>query len=153
MSRAALLLALPLLLACTKKEAPVADTSAAIADTSAAVGAPLNVAGSWNMSVMALDKDTVLTTYVLDATGDQAGWKMTFPGRDPLDIRVISVDADSVVTEVGPYESVLQKGAKVNLVHSALHLEGDKLVGSSVVHYDKKTADSVVNLRQEGTRK
>lgn len=152
MSRAALILVLPMLFACAKKEAPAVDTTAsAPADTAPA--APKSFAGNWDVKVMPVGKDTVLTTYLLNATSDSNGWKMTFPGRPPMDIQVLSLGADSAVTEVGRYESAISKGVIVISVHSSMHLEGDKLVGTSIVHYDRKTADSVVTLRQEGTRR
>ena len=150
MSRAALLLAFPLLFACTKKdEAPAADTSA----VAAAEPAAPSVAGSYAFTVMPTNRDTVISTYTLVATNDQNGWTLTFPGRDAIPVRVVSMSDDSIVTETGPFESSVYKGVKVNLVHTNLHWEGDKLVGTGVAHYDRKTADSVVNLRQEGTRK
>jgi hypothetical protein len=148
MARAALILVLPVVFACTKKdEVPAVDTAAM-----ATAPAPMDVAGKWSFKVMPQDRDTVLTTYVLDATNDETGWKLTFPGRDPLDVRVLSVSPDSIVTETGPYPSAVQKGVKVNMVHTNMHMEGDKLVGTAIAHYDKKTADSVVTLRQEGIR-
>ena len=150
MSRAALILALPLLFACTKKdEAPAADTSA----VAAAEPAAPSVAGSWAFTVMPADRDTVLSTYTLVATNDQNGWTLTFPGRDPIPVRVVLMSNDSIVTDTGPFESSVYKSVKVNLVHTNLHLDGDKLSGTGIAHYDRKTADSVVNLRQEGTRK
>ncbi len=152
MSRAVLLLALPLVFACTKKdEAPAADTSAPVAVEPAAPAAPA-VAGKWAVDVMPMDKDTVLATFVLDATADQTGWKLTFRGREAQDVRVISMSNDSIVTEFGPYSSAITKGAKVNLVHSVFTLSGDKFTGTAIAHYDRKTADSVVTLRQSGTR-
>ena len=150
MSRAALIFALPLLFACTKKdEAPVADTSAVVAAEPAAP----SIAGSWAFNVMPADRDTVLSTYTLVTTNDQNGWTLTFPGREPIPVRVVSMSNDSIVTETGPFESSVYKGVKTNLVHTNLHWEGDRLVGTGIAHYDRKTADSVVNLRQEGTRK
>lgn len=147
MSRAALLLALPLVFGCAKKdEAPAVDTSASVA------AATPSVAGKWAFTVMPEDRDTTLTTYVLDATGDQSGWTLTFPGREPIEVRVISMSADSIVTETGPFPSAVQKGATVKLVHSNLVLNGDNLTGMGIVHYDRTTADSVINLRQIGKR-
>jgi hypothetical protein len=150
MSRVALILVVPVLFACSKKETPAADTAAAVVETPAPATA--SVAGKWAFVVMPEGKDTVLTTYTLDATNDMTGWKLTFPGRDPLDVRVLSMDSDSIVTETGPYPSAIQNGVKVNLVHTNIHMDGVKLVGTAIAHYDKKTADSVVTLRQEGTR-
>lgn len=144
-----MILAVPLLFACTKKdEAPAADTSAPVA----AVTETPSVAGNWAFKVMPADRDTVLTTYTLVATNDQNGWTLTFPGRDPIEVRVLSMSNDSIVTETGPFPSAVQKGQTVNLVHTSMHLDGDKMSGNGIVHYARKTADSVVTLRQEGTR-
>lgn len=154
MSRAALLLVLPVLFACSKTETPAADTSAAAAPAAApaaATPAPMNVAGTWNVKVMPQDKDTVLLTYKLVATNDKTGWKLTLPNRPTMDARVTSMDNDSVVVENGPYQSVLRKAAQV-WTHSSMHMDGDKLVGTTVAHYNTKKADSVAMLRLEGTR-
>jgi hypothetical protein len=152
MSRAALLLVLPVMLACAKKEAPPADTSAmAAAVDTAAAPAPPNYAGKWTVNVMPEGKDSIVLTYPLEATNDKTGWKMTLPGREMMTPRVISVDNDSVVLENGPYQSVLRKNVMVS-THSAMHIEGDKLVGTTIAHYKTKGADSVVVLRTEATR-
>jgi hypothetical protein len=151
MSRAALLLIVPVLFACTKKDEAPVDTTTAVAPAAVAP-APMNVAGAWTVTVMPADKDTTLLVYSLDATNDMTGWKITLPNRAPMDVKVISMDNDSVVVENGPYPSVLQKGVNVT-THSAMHLEGDKLVGTTVAHYDSKGADSVRNLRTSGVRK
>jgi hypothetical protein len=152
MSRAALLLVLPVLFACSKKETPAADTSAAMAPAPAATApAPMNVAGNWSVKVMAEKKDTVLLTYPLVATNDKTGWKMTLPNREPMELRVVSMDNDSIVVDNGPYSSALRKNVMVT-THSSMHMEGDKLVGITIAHYNTKGADSVVVLRTEGTR-
>ena len=155
MSRAALLLILPVLFACSKTETPAADTSAAMAAAPAPAAmapAPMNVAGTWSVKVMPQAKDTVLLTYTLVATNDKTGWKITLPNRPTMDARVTSMDNDSIVVENGPYQSVLRKAVQV-WTHSAMHMEGDKLIGTTVAHYNTKTADSVTMLRTEGTRK
>jgi hypothetical protein len=69
-----------------------------------------------------------------------------------MEVRVLSMDNDSLVTEIGPYPSAIVKGATVKLVHTNSHVVGDKLTGSAIAHYDRKTADSVVVLRLDGTR-
>jgi hypothetical protein len=151
MSRAALLLVLPLVFGCAKKdEAPVADTSTAVA--AEPVAAAPSIVGKWAVNVMPEGKDTTVASYVLDAKEDQSAWTLTFPGMDPLPVRVISVTADSVVTEVGPFPSQVRKGETVNMVHSNFVLNGDNITGKSIVHYARKTADSVSTLRQTGTR-
>jgi len=151
MSRAALLLALPVMLACSTKEAPPADTSSAVTASATGAGPAMNVAGRWSVRVMPEDKDTTLLIYMLDATNERTGWKMTLPNRRPMDMRVLSMDGDSIVVENGPYSSALRQNVQVT-THSALWLDGDKLVGKTVARYATKGADSVVRLRTEGTR-
>ncbi len=152
MSRVALLLVVPVLISCSKKDTAPADTSAAMAPAAeAAAATTMNIAGKWSVNVMPEGKDSSLLIYMLEATNTKSGWKMTLPNRQPMDIRVLAMDNDSVVVENGPYSSALQKGVMVT-THSAMHMEGDKLVGKTVAHYDKKGADSVRVLKTEGTR-
>jgi hypothetical protein len=155
MSRAALLLAVPIMLACTKKAEPAADTTAVApapaAVAPAAAAAPVSYAGTWKVTVMPADKDTVILTYTLETTNDKSGWKLTFPGRAALTPKVASMDNDSVVVDNGPYSSALRKKVMVT-THSSMHMQGDKLVGMTTAHYATKSADSVVMLRTEGTR-
>jgi hypothetical protein len=154
MSRAALLFVVPVILACAKKEAPPVDTSAmTAAPETTALTAPVNYAGSWTVTVMPEAKDTVLLTYAFESTNDTTGWKITFPGRPTMEPRVVSMDNDSVVLDNGPYSSVLRKNVMVT-THSSMHMEGDKLVGRTIAHYSNtRSADSVVVLRTEATRK
>ena len=153
MSRAALLLVLPIVFGCTKKDGPAADTSAMApaAPAAAVTPAAMNVAGKWTVVVMPAAKDTTVLTYTLDATNEKAGWKMTLPGRQAMDIRILSMDGDSIVSENGPYSSALRKGVMVT-THSTMHMEGEKLVGTTIAHYATKGADSVLNLRTVGTK-
>jgi len=109
-----------------------------------------SVAGTWNMRTMAAGSDSVLVSYQMVATADSTGWAFHFPKRDPVAIRVLAVAGDSIVTEAGPYQSVLRNGAKVT-TNSVLRLQDGKLVGTTVAHYTAGP-DSVRNLRAEGTR-
>jgi hypothetical protein len=160
MSRAALLLIVPVLMSCTKKDAAPADTSSAMGAASApaaatapapAAATPMNVAGKWTVNVMPEGKDSSVLVYTLEATNDRTGWKMTLPNRKPMDVRVTSMSNDSVVVENGPYSSALQKGVMVT-TNSVMHMEGDKLVGKTIAHYSMKGPDSVRVLRTVGTR-
>jgi Zn-dependent protease with chaperone function len=154
MSRAALLLVVPVMLACSKKEEPAADTSAAMAAAPAAAApaaAPMNVAGNWTVTVKPEKKDSVLLTYKLVTTNDKTGWKMTLPNRPEMEPRVTWMDNDSIVIENGPYSSVLRKSTMVT-THSTMHMEGDKLVGVTIAHYNTKGADTVAILRTEAVR-
>jgi hypothetical protein len=150
MSRVALLVVVPMVLAaCSKKEAPPADTAAAVAPPPAP--APVNYAGTWTVNVMPETKDSVVLTYKLESTNEKTGWKLTLPGRPVMEPRVISMDNDSVVLENGPYSSALRKNVQVT-THSAMHMEGDKLVGTTIAHYNTKGADSVTTLRTSGSK-
>jgi len=149
MSRAALLLVVPLLLGCTpREEAPMADTTA-MADEAAA---PMNYAGTWTVNVMPETQDTVLLSYDLVTTNEQTGWSLTLPDREPEMPRIISMNSDSVVVENGPYPSVFRPNVMVT-TYSTMWLEGDRLIGRSIARYATTDADSVVRFRTVGTRK
>lgn len=150
MSRAALLLVLPVVIACSKKDESAADASTAMTPTVAAP-AGMNLEGKWSVRVMPEDRDTTIIMYVLDATNTNKGWKVTLPNRDPMDIRVTHLDSDSIVTEIGPYSSALQKGVTVR-THSNVHLDGDKIVGRTIAHYETKGPDSLRVFRTEAVR-
>ena len=100
---------------------------------------------------MAESGDSTLVTYEMVASSDSSGWSLNFPKRKPVPVRIVAVEGDSIVTEAGPFESVLRKGIKVT-THSVNRLQDGKLVGTTTAHYATKDADSVRNLRFEGTR-
>lgn len=127
------------------------------ADTTAAVAAPpaislADVAGTWVVTAKAEGTDSVLVTTELMATGDTNGWMQHLPGRDPIPMRVVLVDADSIVTETGPYESVLRPGVQVT-TRGVMRLQDGRLVGTTVATYTGGTGEPVVRLTTEGTRK
>ena len=142
------------LVGCNKpKEEPPMESTAAAPETPAAP-APIalaDIAGKWSVRTMAESGDSTLVTFELVASGDTSGWSETFPKRKPVPIRVVAVDADSIVTEAGPFESVLRKGVKVTS-RTVNRLQDGKLVGTTTAHYATSGADSVRNLRFEGTR-
>lgn len=111
-----------------------------------------DLAGKWNMrSTPMTGRDTSPAVFVLTATGDTSGWVMTPRNRKPIPVRVVAVAGDSVVIEAGPYESILRKGVPV-VALSVLRMRGDSLVGTTTAHYATKRADSVLVLREVGTR-
>ena len=135
------------------------DTAAldTAAGTAAAMPAPpatvalSELAGRWNgRATPEAGSDTTPTTYTIVATADTTGWMMEFPGRAPLPMRV-RADADSIITEVGPYESVRRKGVQVT-TRSTMRRQGEQLVGTSVATYKSSGADSVLRLRMDATR-
>jgi hypothetical protein len=146
--------ALLVLAACSKPDAKVAtDTTTAAPMGAGATATPIalaDIAGNWTMQTMSATSDTVLLTYGLSLTADGAGSTITFPGRAPLPMRLTAA-GDSVIGEVGPYESALRKGVQVN-THTVFRLAGTELVGVGTAHYSVQGPDSLLNLRMKGTR-
>jgi hypothetical protein len=142
------------LVGCSKpKEEPPMESTAAAPEAPAAP-APIalaDIAGKWSVRTMAETGDSVLVSYELVTSSDTSGWSLNFPKRKPIPMRVVAVAGDSIVTEAGPFESALRKGIKVS-VQSVTRLQDGKMVGTTVAHYATTGADSVRNLRFEGTR-
>jgi hypothetical protein len=154
---AALVSSAVLLIACAKTEEKAADTAVTPAAAPAPAPAPppalslSSLAGKWTQTAKAEGTDSVLVTGEVNATADPAGWTMTFPGRQPIPMKV-STDADSLIVDAGPYDSILRKGVKVT-THGVYRMQGDKLVGKTIAHYTVSTADSVRRIDSELTRK
>lgn len=150
----AVCLCVGVLAGCAKKDDAAVDTTAA--DTGAVTTAPTpvnlaDVAGRWNLTaVPATGTDTTPTNSVITATSTTSGWTITFPGRPALPMRV-SVDADSIMSETGPYASVRRKGTQVT-TNAVMRLEGGRLVGRTTAHFNVKTPDSVLVLNTVATR-
>jgi hypothetical protein len=92
--------------------------------------------------------DTTTTVYQIQATAD--GLTYYLPDRDPVEATVIT-SGDSVIVESGPFESVRRDGVTVR-TNTVFRLDGDRLVGNIVAHYETSEADSVLRLHVEGTR-
>jgi hypothetical protein len=111
-----------------------------------------DVAGTWNMTGKNEAGDSTLVTYVMTATADMNGWSIKFADRpDPVPVRVVMVDGDSIVIEAGPYQSVLRPGVNV-ATHAAIRMQNGMLAGMTIARYSVQTADSVRMVRIEGTR-
>jgi hypothetical protein len=109
-----------------------------------------DMAGTWNVRSKVEGSDKELS-YDIVATADKSGWTLNFPNRDPIPLRIVAVEGDSVVYQAGPFESALRKGVQVN-TDVVARLQDGKLVGTTTAHYDVKGADSVATLTFEGTR-
>ncbi|MEI2721533.1 MAG: hypothetical protein V9E87_15655 [Gemmatimonadales bacterium] len=151
MRRLMLVLSTAVVMGCAKKEETPPET---VAEPPAPVApAPIDlaaVAGTWDVKTMGATSDSVLTTFTLEASADTAGWLMAFPKRTPMKLS-ITVSGDSIMSVSPEYESVLRKGVKVH-TNTVWRLVGDKLVGHTVAHYAGAGADSVLQLRSEGTK-
>ncbi|HEX9755406.1 MAG TPA: hypothetical protein VGA42_06845 [Gemmatimonadales bacterium] len=144
MRRIALVCSAAVLAACTprQEEPPPPEPPAAPTHNLA------DLAGTWNVVVVVEPNDTVRSTLV--ATADPMAWVLNLPNRPPMTPRVM-VDADSVMLDYGPFESVLRPGVQVS-THQVARLVGGMLVGTIVAHYQTAGADSVAYGRFEGTR-
>ena len=152
-----------LLVGCAKADKPV-DTTAAMtpapsgamtATSAGAMGpAPIvlaDIAGKWKFRATPVSgSDTSATEFTLTATGTTDGWKFTFANGLTVPVHV-TASGDSVIEDAGPYKSVRRKGVEVT-THSAFRKVGDKLVGTTIAHYNTKGADSVLTLHSEGVR-
>jgi hypothetical protein len=131
-----------------------ADTDqAAVPDTAPPAPASVSladVAGAWQIKAMNEAGDSI-AGYELVATADNLGWTMNLPGRDPVPVRVVAVEGDSVVTEAGPYESILRPGVQVT-VNAVSRFQGTSSIGTFVAHYTTAGADSVVRGTATGTK-
>ncbi len=137
--------------ACAKGEEAGTDSAAA---TPAAGPAPIDVAslaGKWTQVVRAEGNDSILVTSELNIGADVNSWTLTLPGRPVQPVRVM-VSGDSIMTEAGPYESVLRKGVQVTTYGVWRQVEANKLVGTTTARYTGAGADSVLRLRTEATR-
>jgi hypothetical protein len=127
------------------EEQPPAETPAPPAVSLA------DFAGSWTVSTMGEASDSVLLTYDMTGAADPAGWTITFPGRDPQPMAV-TLDGDSVMGRMGPYESALRPGTMVT-TDFVSRLENGMLRGTFVARYQTDAADSVLRGRISGSRK
>lgn len=137
---------------CSRKDNGAGSDTTAMSNTAAPADLSLaDVAGKWNVQVARMDNDSALLTYELNATADTSGWTITFPTREPIPVRILSVAGDSLVTEIGPYASALRPGVQTT-TQSVFRLRGDRLMGVSTVHYQTTEPDSVVQLRSRGRK-
>ena len=146
------------IVACAKtdREEAARDSAGGMADTAAPAAPSLSladIAGTWNVTAKPESgPDTSTTLYTLKTTADTAGWTITFPNRpQPVPVRVVAVQGDSVVTEAGPFQSVRRRNVQVT-TRNVLRKEGDRLVGSTRARHASTGADTVLVLRTEATR-
>jgi hypothetical protein len=141
----------------TDRDAAARDSAAGATETAAAPATPTaslaDFAGKWNvMAKPESGSDTSTTKYTLNATADSTGWTITFPNRpQPVAVRIVALQGDSVVTEAGPFQSVRRRNVQVT-TRNVLRKEGDRLVGSTRARYASTGADTVLVLRTEATR-
>jgi hypothetical protein len=143
-----------LLIGCGKPADKPEDTT--VGEAPAAEAAPAGIsladmAGTWNVR-STLDGSDKVITYDIAGSSDSSGWTLTFPGRDPIPLRIIAAEGDSMVWEAGPFESAIRKGVQVRKSRVVARLQDGKLVGKTTATYEDQGADSVATLTLEGTR-
>jgi hypothetical protein len=133
----------------TMDQTPAAEAAPAAAP--AATISLADLAGTWKVHSTVEGNDKVMLDYDLVATADRSGWSIKAPKRKPIPVRVVAVDGDSIVTEAGPFESLIRKGVQVSS-RTVMRMQDGKLKGSTIAHYQVSTADSVARLNIEATR-
>ena len=126
----------------------VALTSSALAQGGIKLS---DVAGTWLTKSMVGPKDSVVTTSLMSAAADDKAWRLHLRGgHEPVAVRVVAVGGDSVVTEAGPFPSVLRPGQTVNLLRAVGHYQGDAMSGTFEAHY---ASGDVLKGKMAATRK
>jgi len=95
---------------------------------------PSDVAGTWDGKTMMGPKDSVVATWAMTVTADGKGWTMALPNRPPVPARILASGGDSIVTEMGPYESVVRPGQMVT-TRATGHYKGNAVTGTLEGHY------------------
>ena len=123
----------------TVAPAPAAPAAISLAD----------VKGKWKMKTMAEASDSTMVEYTLDAgaAGLDAPLPQAPAGREHSRPPTATASWPMPVRT----KACCGKGSKYT-THSVFRLQDGKLVGTTVAHYTTKGADSVRNLRSEGTR-
>lgn len=139
---------------CSTKEAPpAADTTTTTAAPAEPAAMSLeSAAGTWNVRVMPMDKDTTLTTNVLTATADPAGWSFVQASGEKVKVRDVTVAGDSITTAAGPFKSGVRAKMTVKDLRTTYRLQDGKLVGVTTAKYETTGPDSVRQFRLEGTK-
>lgn len=105
------------------------SSSMAVLVACASTAAAQSAVGTWNGKSMIGPKDSVVTTYTITIAADGKSGTMVFPNHDPIPLRVVALGGDSVITEAGPYPSVLRPGQTVTLLRTVARVKGNDMTG------------------------
>jgi hypothetical protein len=106
-----------------------------------------DLAGTWHMKAMIGPKDSVAATNTTTHKSDGTV-TVQFPGRPPIASRTLTIGGDSIVSEAGPYSSVLRPGVMVT-TRTTVHVKGNTMKGTFVAVYS--TGDTL-HGKVSGTR-
>ncbi|HYK83446.1 MAG TPA: hypothetical protein VEU55_09925 [Gemmatimonadales bacterium] len=93
------------------------------------------VAGAWIGKSTIGPNDSVAVIYVLRFGADGKSATLLFPNRAPIPTRIVAVGGDSIVTEAGPYPSILRAGQTVKSLRNILHVKADTMTGTFEATY------------------
>ncbi len=93
-----------------------------------------DLTGDWVGKSMRGNSDSVITEVTTTFGADKKVW-VKFPNRDPLPARMVSMGGDSVVVEVGPYDSITRAGHKVT-TRMTSHVRDHKMHGTFSARFD-----------------
>ena len=144
---AALLGCVALVTGCAKTEAPATDTAAAEPPHMSLT----RLGYIWDMNVRPEGKDSVVTTYILNAT-DTTEWNFAFTNGKPTRMTVTKVVGDTVYTDTDWFDSSVRPGLKAKS-SSVVWLMDGKLVGKNTVKYQTTGPDTLRVYDVEGTRR
>lgn len=124
-------------------------------DSADAAGMPAgielaDVAGTWDLTGTLATEEPTVINYSMVATDSETGWILNLPNRDPIEIRIVAVDGDSIVGEAGPFESILRDGVMVS-TRTVLRLQEGTLVGSLMATYETDPIETLAGTF-EGSR-
>jgi hypothetical protein len=144
-----LLLVAAVLTACSKAEAPKADTATAMAAPAAAPAPPpapakltaAALAGTWNGESKLEGKDSVVSKWTVVNVTDSTG-TLTYTGSKTKVPYSIKFDGDSMISTSQPYVDPTAKGPK-QVFHAIGWMKDGKLSGHSTATLASKP-DSVL---------
>jgi hypothetical protein len=159
MRKTFLLIGAALFVACAKKEAGVADSSAAAAATPApAPAAPAaltaaDLVGTWNGQSMAQGSDSVIGrfTCVQPATGNESKCVDAAAPKDTT-VYTYTISGDSVMFTSAPYTPPAPPKSPKVIDHVVGRKAGDKWMGTAVTTLASKPDSVVVRTRWEATK-
>lgn len=92
------------------------------------------ITGDWVGKSTRGTSDSVITTMTTTFTLNRRAY-VKFPNRPRIRARNLQVGGDSVVMDVGPYESVTRPGHKVT-THSVMRVANHKMTGMFYAKFD-----------------
>ena len=138
--------------ACSKQEAPPADTTpAAAAPAAPAAMTPADLAGTWTGTTKRDGSDSV-TAVTFGSSSDSTGW-IVFAGSKDTTKFTTKFDADSSMSMSGPYKDPsMGKNAPMVMFRSVAHKKDGKLVGTAQIVLASKPDSVLGGATWEGSR-